>query len=747
MAAYRRPTAAVGACFVIGLSFVFLPTSLRAGPDEWVATGPLGGTIYSLAVHSTNPDVVYAPTAGKLYVTSNGGRTWGLIPTCPAGVWQVCLDPSDDSTIYALETGSLYRSTDAGMTWMEIGQHVVSFSLDPNYPNRLFVGTMLGGVWKSTNRGDTWTDVSIGSESTVSTLAVSPGDSSTLYAGMQGDGDIPGGGVWKSMNGGITWVPAATGLPWTDVASVVVDPMHPDTIFAATQGGPMYGVYGLYRSTNGGGSWSAANTGLQCAVCPYDIVIEDLKAIPGANAAFCVVANGRAFRSDDGGDTWNPCAAAVNDYVLTVDFCPADPETRYFGAAHGVWKLTPTSIERRGIVPVGLSRIAVEPHGSGALYAVTNIAYISWDSGLTWDISTDGTHWSSATAIAVSPEYSNFVFVGGYNGCPGLFRSDDGGISWHTSLADVCVNDVEIDPVDWNIVYAGGLAAPFLGGLFKSTDNGSSWTNMDSSIVMSIAADPLSHNTVYVGTQHEGIKKSTDGGSSWVPINNGFPTDAVSNGFILSIAVNPLDSDILYCVLYCVGYGYTAFKSTNAGADWTAASDGLLPWVRKIVIDPVHPWVLYAQTDQGPYRSVNGARTWESMNNGLPSLGLNDLVIDPSNPSVLYCCSANGLFRYESTYDPTAVDKPAIPQPFELHIFPNPFSSAATVEYSVSTATHVRLTVYDVAGREVATLVDRRLDLGRYKTDLRATDLSAGVYFIKGEFGGRAIRRKCVVVK
>jgi photosystem II stability/assembly factor-like uncharacterized protein len=751
MPKFSRITVVFEVCLAIAISLPVGALLLHAS-DMWEATGPLGGAVNSLAVHPLDPNVVFAIVNEKLYVTSDGGSTRTLIPTCPAGVWQVRLDPSDGGTMYAVAAGRLYRSTDAGDTWTEVAQYVGAFAIDPNHPNRLFIGAMFGSVRKSTNHGDTWTDISFNSEATVRALAVSPGDSNTLYAGMQGDGDIPGGGIYKSTNGGSTWIHAATDIPGTDISTVVVDPIHPDTILVSTQGGPMYGGYGVYRSMDGAQSWSAANSGLPCASCPYDIAIADLKAIPGTSAAFCVIANSKAFRSDDGGDSWAPYSTAVNDYMTGVEFSPADPEIRYFGAMHGVWRLTPTSIDRRGIVPVGLSKIAVEPHSWGGLFAVSDIAYISWDSGLTWDISTDGTDWGSATAIAVSPEYSNFIFVGGYNSCPGLFRSDDGGMSWETSLADVCVNAVAIDPADCSVIYAGGLDAPHVGGLFKSTDNGALWTKKDNSIVMSIAVDPSNHNTVYMGTQYGGIKKSTDGGATWTPINNGLPAPQVANGFILSIAVDPRTSDILYCVLYCgdtfycAETGYFAYKSTNAGADWTLASTGLSPWVHKIVIDPVHPWVLYAASGQGVYRSANRARTWEAMSNGLPSAGLNDLVIDPSNHNVLYCCSAAGLYRYESSYEPTGADRPAS-VPVDLQAFPNPFSSGATIEYSVSSATQVRVKVYDVAGRLVATLVDTRLKPGRYRASLGGTHLSAGVYFIEGRFGDQTITKKCVLMK
>lgn len=731
------------------VSITSLAAPVEAARDVWMPIGPLGGTLYSLAVDPTNPNVIYAPLNGKLYFTEDGGASWNTKPACPSGVWKVLIEPQDPDVLYAFATGTLHKSADAGNTWTQIAGSVMSFARDPNYPNRLFVGGWYGSVRKSVDGGDTWTELPTGSGSVISALAVSPVDSLTLYAGTSGDCDYPGEGVYASTNGGLTWALTSSGLPHTDIKTLFVDPLHPDTVFAATSGGCLYSGYGLYRSTDGGQSWSAANTGLPCTYCPYEIWVDDLKALPGRSGEFCAVVNGEGFYTVNGGDTWNRFVPCVNDVMLTVEFLPTDAYTAFFGCAHGVWKITLTSCERSGVVPIGLSGIAVDASTSG-LFGVAGIAYISRDGGLTWELSSNGADWGSATDIAINPLNGNILYVGDYNGPAEVYRSDDGGMSWDTALADISVNDIEIDPASPNIVYAGGLDAPSVGGLFKSVDDGISWTKIQGSIVMSIAVNPIDHNTIYIGTQLEGIKKSTDGGTSWDSINNGLPPCVVStSGFILTIAIDPLNPDILYCGTYCGTNSYGVFKSTNAGEEWTAANTGLTTmYVRKIVIDYLRPSILYAQSfGAGVFRSIDGARTWEAMNAGLPGLDLGDLVMDPVSPNVLYCCGRSGLFRYESSFNPaTDAGSTGVP-PIDIRNFPNPFSTGTTIEYSVATPSHVRLKVYDVAGREVITLVDTRLGPGRYRADMRGTGLGTGVYFIKGSFGNRTVTRKCILIK
>jgi len=140
-----------------------------------------------------------------------------------------------------------------------------------------------------------------------------------------------------------------------------------------------------------------------------------------------------------------------------------------------VWSITPTSCERRGIVPINLSEIAIDA-SSSTLFAAADIAYISGDGGLTWQLSREGAHWGGATALSINPLNGNILYAGGYNGLAGAFRSDDGGMSWDKALAHIGVNAIEIDPVSPNIVFVGGLDDVHVGGLFKSPDDGVSWT-------------------------------------------------------------------------------------------------------------------------------------------------------------------------------------------------------------------------------------------------------------------------------
>jgi hypothetical protein len=263
---------------------------------------------------------------------------------------------------------------------------------------------------------------------------------------------------------------------------------------------------------------------------------------------------------------------------------------------------------------------------------------------------------------------------------------------------------------------------------------------VDTSVIISIALDPNNPGVLYTGTSKEGVKKSINGGATWSFINNGLPEPGVLSNFFHGIAIDPVDPDILYCGPSGAG----VYKSTNGGDDWFEASSGLPSLdVRDIEIDPIHPSVLYAGLwNNGVCRSIDGASSWESMNFGLPAGLYVNVEIDPVSPNILYGCCSAGLFRYESSFDPTTDDETVTDGNH-----PNALINGTMIEYSLELPCHVRMKVYDVAGREVASLIDQRQSAGSHTVGIKTDRLSSGVYFVRMTFGSRSITKKYILIR
>jgi photosystem II stability/assembly factor-like uncharacterized protein len=208
------------------------------------------------------------------------------------------------------------------------------------------------GLWKTTDRGVTWTSSSSGMSSNLHTisLAYAPGAPATMYCGINGDG------VYKSTDGGATWT--QTGLTSTTVYALLVDPANASTVYAGT-------TNGIHKSTNAGATWSPVNNGIT-GTFVYSIVAS-------GGALFASEINNGVYKSTDGGASWTPSGA--------------------------------------GLPPSGVKNLIVDAAG-GALYAQSySDTYRSTDGGASWSQVA-----SSTVAVAIDPTRSSTVYVGSGSG-------------------------------------------------------------------------------------------------------------------------------------------------------------------------------------------------------------------------------------------------------------------------------------------------------------------------------------------
>ncbi|MBI4460725.1 MAG: hypothetical protein HY648_11800 [Acidobacteria bacterium] len=223
------------------------------------------------------------------------------------------------------------------------------------------------------------------------------------------------------------------------------------------------------------------------------------------------------------------------------------------------------------------------------------------------------------------------------------------------------VRALAVNPANAAVLYAGTVG----GGVFKSTNGGSSWTavntGLTSLLVLSLAIDPTSSNTVYAGTIGGGVFKTTDGGAHWSALNSGFPDSSLESmpPLITSLAIDRLNPLIIYAGIFG-SENDGVYKSTNAGQSWSRASAGLgEATVLTLAMDPADPAVLYAGTSGGVFKTTDRGQSWTASNSGLSSMPefqdlfgdatvpvVLSLGIGQSNPSTIYAGTlANGIFK------------------------------------------------------------------------------------------------------
>ncbi len=180
------------------------------------------------------------------------------------------------------------------------------------------------------------------------------------------------------------------------------------------------------------------------------------------------------------------------------------------------------------------------------------------------------------------------------------------------------------------------------GGFFRTTNGGESWQpagiGLPGDAVLSLAIDPVTTSTLYLGTRNHGLFKSTDGGGTWTP-----PAASVASSRVFAIVVDPATPATVYA-----GTASAVLKSTDGAATWTATTGSLgeQPFY-SLAIDPATPSTLYAGTaNNGVFKSVDGAATWTAASSGLTGTRVFTIAIDPRTPATIYAgTNGNGIFK------------------------------------------------------------------------------------------------------
>jgi len=473
-----------------------------------------------LAVDPAAPSVLYASTGSGgalVYKTTDGGAHWfgagNDLPQYP-GASVLVVDPSDDQTVFAAVGAGVYRSTDGGGHWIPLSAVAAaslrSLAASPTEPDTLYAGESdlynprPRGVFKSTDGGVTWQAVTHGFKG--STIAVDPTTPGHVYVGT-GNYENDDLGVFETTDGGVHWLPRVQGMLGTFTRSLVVAPTDQRTAYAATHGDP-----GVYRTTDGGRSWRFAGAGLPLAPTALAVSPTDPNVVyAGLDQLEPSPPPGGVYKSVDGGRTWQPANQGIADrLVLSLVVDPTNEDVLYAG----IYDFCGAECE------------------SGSLWKTT-------DGGATW-FKADLDVFLTPVELAISASDPQTVY---YLDSSFVVGTRDGGQNWAVAgtlpLGILQANDMAVDPGNAGTLYVAGY-----GGIAKSTDYGATWTmltGLSDTFGLSI---PLP-GQLCAGTR-DGVSCSPDGGGTWAPV-------AGLNGLVNRVAVGA--GRLLYAGSYDHGVG------------------------------------------------------------------------------------------------------------------------------------------------------------------------------------------------
>ncbi|MCS7270528.1 MAG: hypothetical protein NZ703_05540, partial [Gemmataceae bacterium] len=436
----------------------------------------------------------------------------------PGRVGDIVIHPRQPSIWYiAVASGGVWKTINRGITWTPIFDQQGSYSIgclaiDPHNPEIVWVGTgenqsqrSVGygdGVYKSTDGGKTWQHMGLKQSEHIARIIIDPRDSQTVYVASQGPLWSAGGdrGLFKSTDGGKTWKAILTISEHTGVTDLVMDPTNPDVLYAAS--------YQRRRHTGvlvGGGPESAI------------------------------------FKSTDGGKTWHKLtkglpqgdlgriALAISPQRPTVVYAHIQTAAKERGAFYRSEDGGETW-ERRGAAPVQTGEyygeLIADPHRFDRLYIMDTVVQVTDDGGKTfsrlrWPIHVDH------HALAFDPS-DPLHLLSGNDG--GLYESYDGGQTWRhfTNLPTTQYYRVAVDDaVPFYHVYAGSQDNGTHGGPARTRwrvgIRNADWGVYGGGDGMQPRVEPGNPNVVYVSSQYGALVRIDKVTGRSVPIQPRLP--------------------------------------------------------------------------------------------------------------------------------------------------------------------------------------------------------------------------------
>lgn len=276
-------------------------------------------------------------------------------------------------------------------------------------------------------------------------------------------------------------------------------------------------------------------------------------------------------------------------------------------------------------------------------------------------------------------------------------------------------------------------------GIHRSTDGGASWALIDSAIFfyedLLVGVDRVDRRVLYkeaVGPGYSGIlKRSTDEGASWTTVLGGLPASGSYDFGRPSIVIDAGGDTIILGVRKEAGDTSTMrgiFRSPDGGLTWDQpwAGEDVVALARRGGTDPT----IRAATRDRILVSKDAGLSWSVELDSLPVDDITEIVSDPFSDTLLVSSASAGVFR---VWNPGTgvIDQPVPPGYLLLSNYPNPFNPSTTIEFTLPEAGSVRISVYDLLGREIETLVDRRMPAGTHRVRWDAAGRPAGVYLCR----------------
>jgi photosystem II stability/assembly factor-like uncharacterized protein len=640
--------------------------------DGFFKTSSVG----ALAVADSDPNIIYAgmgeacvrgnaSNGDGVYKSLDGGKTWrhmGLDQTYHIGAVRV--HPKNPDIVYVAALGHLwgpneergvYRSTDGGTTWKQVltrgpDAGAVDLAMDPGNPRVLYAsfwqvrrnpyhfdsGGAGSGLWKSTDGGDHWTDISRAPGLPRGVLGrigvtVSPANPERVWALVE----AADGGVFRSDNGGRTWTKTndqniLRQRAWY-YSHIFADPQNADTVYALNTG--------MYRSIDGGRTFASIRT-------PHGDN-HDLWIAPDNPQRMIESNDGGANISSDGGHTWSsimnqPTAqfyrvALDNDFPYHIYGAQQDNTTVRTASRTAGFGITESDWYDVGGGESGW--IAPDPRDSEIVYAGSYDGLITRQDHRTgqsrdinaWPDNTMGYgveamkyrfQWSYP--IAFSPHDPKTLYIGANV----LLKSTNEGQSWEPISPDLTRNDKS-----------------------KMGTSGGPITQDNTSIeyyctIFTFMESPVTAGVIWVGSDDGLVHVTRDGGKNWANVTPKDMPEWIQINSIDASAHDPGTAYVAATMYKSDDFRPYLYKTTDYGKSWKKIVNGIPDhsFTRVVREDPNHKGLLVAGTEFGLYISFDDGENWKPFQLNLPITPITDVAFQKREKELVVATQGRSFY-------------------------------------------------------------------------------------------------------
>ncbi|MGH9360320.1 MAG: WD40/YVTN/BNR-like repeat-containing protein, partial [Thermoanaerobaculia bacterium] len=631
------------------------------GGRSWksVSDGWFGGSIGAVAVSEWDPNVVYVGGGEKtvrgnvshgegVWKSTDAGKSWKHVGLADSRhIPRLRIHPRDPDLVYAAVLGHLfgpsdmrgvYRSRNGGKSWERVlfvnrDAGAVDLILDPTNPRVLYATTWRvrrrpwtlesggagSGIWKSSDGGDTWRELSKKPGLPKGTLgiigiAVSPSDPQNLYAIVEAEE----GGVFRSRDGGESWTQTSDSRDLRQRAwyytRIYADPKDADTVYVLN--------VQFHKSKDGGKSFTAIRV-------PHGDN-HDLWIDPGDPRRMIESNDGGANVSTDGGETWTP-----QDNQPTAQFYRVSTDTAFpYRLLGGQQDNSAVRIRNRalgrGIGPRDWEPtaggesgwIAADPDDPDVVYGGSYGGYLERvdherQQYRLIDPWPDNPMGAGAAELKVRFQWNYPIFFSPHDGdtlyaaANVLFRSTDEGASWQAISPDLTRNDKTKMGPSGGPITKDNTSVEYYGTIFTAAES------------------PHEPGVLWTGSDDGLIHLSRDAGATWQNVTPKAMPEWIQ---INSLEASPHEKGGLYVAATMYKHDDvrpSLWKTADDGKSWTRIDRGIAAdhFTRVVRADPARRGLLYAGTERGVYVSFDDGGSWQPLQLNLPVVPVTDLAV------------------------------------------------------------------------------------------------------------------------